>query len=787
MTGVSMYGETGQRESVSRPRVGNLPADLTSFVGRRREVAEIKRLFSASRLVTLTGVGGVGKTRLAVRSAAELQRAFLDGVWMVDLGQLADPALLADTVAATLRISGHSPRPPIAILSDYLEDKRLLLLLDSCEHLLDAGAALAESLLRAAPQLHILATSRQPLGMLGEYALRVPSLTMPETSGPLPPGAALRYESMNLFAERAAAACPGFEVTEQNQVSVAAICHRLDGIPLAIELAAVRLRVLSADQILARLADRYGLLTVGSRSALPRQQTLRATVEWSFDLCSPAERTLWARLSVFTGGFDLDAVEQVCADEELSGQPVLELVASLVDKSILVPEDQGTHVRYRLLETLREYGRERLRELGAESPLRRRHRDYYLRLAERCETEWFGPNQLMWFNVLSGNLPNLRSALDSCLAESDGEAALRIAAALRIHWHASGSLGEGRRWLDRALAQTTDPTPARAKGLWVAGWLALMQGDVAAAEPLLEQGRDLAGRLGDATVLAHVELALAVATMYRGDLPQATAGLTEALARHRVIGDEIGTAIALTQLPLLACLLGDTDRAIAWGEECLAISDARGERWYRAHALWTLSIAEWQRGDRLRATALACDGIRLKLEFKDRLGIARCLEVLAWVAADDRYYRRSARLLGATQAIWQTLGARLSGFGALAEQHDQCCALVREGLGVAAFDAEFDQGLALDLGQAVAYALGEKASVDAPSKRVPASPLTRREREVAELVARGLSNRDIAGKLVISPRTAEAHVEHILTKLGFTSRTQIAAWVSEHRAENSRD
>src|SRR6516225_9643420 len=357
-----------------RHGAGNLPAELTSFVGRRGELAEVRRLLAGSRLVTLTGVGGVGKTRLAVRAAAGLRRAFRDGVWLVQLDQLRDPALVAQAVAGALGLQDRAGYAPAAALAEYLAGRQLLLVLDNCEHLVDAAAKLADLLLRAAAELRVLATSREALTMTGETVLAVPPLPVPEARQPLAAAELGVFPAVRLFAERAAQVVPGFAVTEANVAAVAGICRRVDGLPLAIELAAARLPVLSAEQIEERLSDRLGLLTRGGRARPARQQTLRASIEWSHELCSRAERLLWARCSVFAGGFELDAAEGVCAADRLAAGRVLDLLAALAGKSILTTGHLERVARYRLPEPLREFGQERLRESGEEAALRRRRR-----------------------------------------------------------------------------------------------------------------------------------------------------------------------------------------------------------------------------------------------------------------------------------------------------------------------------------------------------------------------------------------------------------------------------
>ena len=363
-----------------------LPAEFTRFVGRRRELAEVKRLLSGSRLVTLTGIGGVGKTRLALRAAADLSSAFRDGVHLVELADLRDPALLRHTVAGAMGLREQASDRQTSFLVEYLAPRQVLLVLDNCEHLIDGCAALAGELLRGCPQLRILATSGQSLGVSGENVVLVPSLAMPDPDGPPPtPKTLEQYEAVTLFVERACATVPTFAVTEQNCAAVAALCRGLDGIPLALELAAVRLRALSPAEILDRLSSRYVLLTRGDPTAPARQQTLRASMDWSWELCSAQEQSLWSHLAVFTGGFELDAVEGVCSDEHLPPAAVLDVVASLVDKSVLGREECGSHVRYRMLETIRQYGQEKLEEQGELDTCRRRHRDWYAELAARAE------------------------------------------------------------------------------------------------------------------------------------------------------------------------------------------------------------------------------------------------------------------------------------------------------------------------------------------------------------------------------------------------------------------
>lgn len=769
--------------SKSPRHAGNLPAELTGFVGRRREVAGIKRLLSASRLVTLTGVGGAGKTRLALRVAAELKRAFPDGVWLVELAALEDQALLTQTIASTLAVHDRTTRWPIPALAEYLSGKQVLLVLDNCEHLRNACAVLADTVLRAAAGLRILATSRQALGLTGEHIFQVPTMSMPAAGQFPPPDAMSQYEAVGLFLERAVAVQPKFTVTSANLETVVRVCQRLDGLPLAIELTAVWLRALSMEEILEGLDDRYRLLTATSQGVLPRHQTLRALIDWSYDLCSERERTLWAWLSVFSGGFDLPAAEATCAHGEISPEEVLDLLAALVDKSIVIAEEHEGRVRYRLLETIRQYGQQRLREQESEQQVRRRHREFYGNVVQQAWQQWPGPEQRHWLARLLDEHGNIRAALESCLAESgQGEAGLRIAGELWFFWIATGLTSEGRRWLERGLALGGPPSRSRAWALWVAAYLCVLQEDIAAAKPMIAECRRHAEELADADAAAWAVQLSGMAAMTEGDLWRASSYLEEGLRQHRAQGNTVGSLDDSFYLIGVTALLSDLPRAAALCDEAIALCDSRGERWLKSYLLWDRGLVAWQLGDIERAASSGRDALRLAREFNEQWAIAFCLEMLAWTASAAGRHSRSARLLGGADGIWRRVGAPLFGMPPLTRHRDQCLAEVRHALDEAAFDTAFRDGVHLSSDQVIAYALEEPApeSEQTISDDIGVS-LTRREAEVAELVALGLSNKAIAEKLVIARRTAEAHVEHILGKLGFSSRSQIAAWLAEHR------
>jgi len=775
--------------TTSRPR--NLPVDLTSFVGREREVAAVKRLLAASRLLTLTGPGGVGKTRLALRTAGEIHRSFRDGVWFVELAGVPDADLVPPAVAATMGIQGPAENQPLDSIVDFLRGRHVLLVLDNCEHLIDACARLADALLRSCPELHILATSRQPMHVSGEHILAVPPLPAPPADAKGSPSSLLQqHAALRLFVDRAGSVQPEFAIDESNQLAVSEICRRLDGIPLAIELAARRLRALSVNQLHARLDDRYELLTGGNPAALPRQQTLRALIEWSFDLCSAAQQLLWARLSVFGEGFDLDAAETVCSDDALPADEVFEVLAGLVDKSIVTAKPQGEQMRYHQAETLREFGRERLSD-AAESALRRRHRDWCRGLVNQAAAGWFTADQVGLFTRLRREHVNLRAALGFCLSEP-GEVGvgLEMASQLRFYWLMSGTMREGRHWLDSFLARYDARDLVLVEALRVNGHLATLLNANDAAQLLLEKARGVAEELADPSAIAGVTQSLGLAALFRGDADLGAAQLGEALQQHQALGDLAATAYGQVQLALAKVLLGDHDGALELIEDSLQICEPSGEHWTTSLALFALAVEACRRGDQERSTQAALKSIRLRRPLQDRRNIGLNFEALAWAAAASGDGVRAARLFGAAQAVQQSIGTSLTALGHLAALHAVYEPVAREALGEEAFESELEAGLRMDFDEAVDYALGEESAPAEPQAEASEDPaatagLTRREREVAELVGQGMSNKEIAAALVVSKRTAESHVEHILMKLGFTSRAQISAWLAEHRTSTS--
>ncbi|QHE73328.1 protein kinase domain-containing protein [Rhodococcus sp. WAY2] len=781
--------EISERVPVSRSRrrstapstlgaVGRLPLELTSFVGRRHELTEAKNLLTGSRLVTLTGIGGVGKTRLAMRAAASVQREYADGVRLVELGELRDEWSLVDAIAGAVGLWDHSARPLREVLIEFLSPREVLLVLDNCEHVVDAVAELAAHLLRVCPRLRILATSREPLSVGGEAVLRVPPLGVPDPERTPSLRGLPKYDAVTLFAERGAAAVPGFVLTETNAGTVAGICHRVDGLPLPIELAAARLRAMSPEQILARLTDRYALLSRGSRGAPSRQQTLRLCIDWSFELCTAGEQLVWGRLAVFAGTFEHDAAEQVCG-AGLDPDELLDTVTSLVEKSILIREESGSVVRFRMLETLREYGYEKLEQTGEDLILRRRHREWYEALVLDAEAEWISARQLHWIARLKREQPNLREALEFSI-EDDPAAGLRTAAALRWFWSSQGLHNEGRRWLDQLLArQSGPPTLDWVKALYYNSIMVNIQGDLAAGTALVEEARALVAHTSDPVMRAYVDCADGMLGLLSGDFARACSHLETALAAFSERRDTMLEVAALYPLGLAYQLSGLTDRAIEYHERVIAITEMHGEKVYQSHSLWALGIAVWRQGDTDRAVRLLEQTLELTRHVHGPRFAAACLEALAWIACERHDAARAAVLMGAADGLATSVGSAAVIHSTLLAYQKECVQSARQKLGDRAFATAYRKGEQLSFDAAIAYALHEHPPATSAPDSEGSTRLTKRERQVVDLIAEGLTNQAIADRLVISPRTAQGHVEHILAKLGFTSRTQVAAWVAE--------
>jgi predicted ATPase/DNA-binding CsgD family transcriptional regulator len=764
------------RDSAGRS-VGNLPAELTSFVGRRRELKEAKRLLSVARLLTLTGTGGVGKTRLATRLAWESRRAFADGVWLVELAEVRYPRLLPSSVAIALGL--RDTADPVAGLAEFLRDRQLLLVLDNCEHMVDECAALVTTLRAVAGQVRVLVTSRHVLRAEGEHVLWVEPMAVPHevdaSTGERTGQGARSSDAVALFVERAAAVLPGVAFTPRDMAVVRQICARLEGIPLALELAAVRLRVLSVDQLLHRLVDRFALLVTGSRAVRERQRTLEATIDWSYELCTPDEQRLWARLSVFPGGFDLDAARHVGKSDHVSDADVFDVLTGLVDKSVLSGASGG-QAWYRMLETVREYAAGKLAEQGGDQDVRARQVEYYVALARRYRYEGFGPRQLEWVGQLRREHANLRAVLDHCLADPDRTSqALDIAASLWNFWYGGGLVREGYRYLRQGLELCRDHTAVRAQALYAASFLAIQTGEAGAAAEMLAELAGLAEELDDERLRAGHAECTGMATFFAGDLSGGAELLERALAGYRVAGDAL---LVFNTLVLLAAVYFflDDQRGEAAASEALALTERHEARWSRGYALWAVAVHRWRAGRHGEAAALLREAIALRLA--DRTLLAFLIEALTWCHSSAGEHERATRLLGCATAVWRLSGARIGVTSPYQAVDEQCAEQARTALGTGAFDTAFAEGAGFGLDETVGYALEEKPARGVVHASEP-DGLTGREREIATLVARGMSNKEIAGTLVISRRTAETHVQNILVKLGFTARTQIAPWLGE--------
>jgi predicted ATPase/DNA-binding CsgD family transcriptional regulator len=765
-----------------------LPAMQTSFVDRRRETAHIVAVMGQARLVTLTGPPGVGKSRLAVQVAAQRSRAFTDGVWLIELAHLRDPALVAHTVAHAVGMRDTGTGDAAESLARFLINRHLLLILDNCEHLADACARLADLLLRTSASLRMLATSREVLRILGEHLVVVEPLetaaavedSRPGRRDPADPPA------VELFTQRAVGVLPSFVLTEQNRPQVIEVCRRLEGLPLAIELAAARVREVSVEQLHAWLGEQVAALDVGASGGDRRQRDVRRAIEWSYQLCEPAERLLWRRLSVFAGPAGLAAIEHVCGGDGVTGSQVLDLIGCLVDKSILISRQQAGEVSYAMLEMLRGYGLSRLREAGEDARLRAAHAREYRRLAEQAGREWFGPRQAACFGRLRGEHANVRAALDHYLAAGDTESALRLGTALWFHWVFSGRVAEGRLWLQRALAQPGGPTVARAGALWCCSLLASQQGDLADSVRLAESAHAMAVQVDDPLTVARSVARLAIVAYYRQQPESAAALIADATARYTALGQADSPYVVMAQLTLAAALLerGELAAAEELCQQCAATCRAHGDHILLGNTLTLLADRERLGGRLEQAAEHAREGIRLAGVDTPAHTLGQLIDLSANIAADAGAADRAAVLLGAAEKVWRSFGLeRMMHAPRYERRREQSAAGARRVLGGTGYQAAYDRGVGMTLQQVVDFAANTGTARPAARADTSRPALTRRERQIADLVAEGLTNREIASRLTIAPRTAESHVSTVLTKLGMNSRAQIAGWSAQHRTD----
>ncbi len=827
----------------------NLPTRLTSFIGREQEQVEVQRLVAASRLVTLTGAGGCGKTRLALHVAHTVVNSFTDGAWFVELATLREPALVPQFVAQALGLRQAPNQPLLESLLNSVQSKQMLLILDNCEHLRDACAQLTQSLLSAAPHLRILATGREPLAIAGEMIYQVPGLALPsvgaefrvpsgESADPHSPDnrsfslqQLTQFDGIQLFVERARAILIEFTLTSENAIAVVDICRRLDGIPLAIELASARVNVLTVQQIAARLDNRFALLTSGPRTALvPHHHTLHAAIDWSYALLTPEEQTLLQRLAVFEAGCTLDTAEAVCASDGIEREQVLELLSSIVSKSLVVAETlTRTQARYRLLETIRDYALEKLNVSGEAARLRNRHLDLFLARAEEAAPKLHGAYQNLWLNWLESEHDNLRSALAWSLESRRIEAGLRLANALSDFWYMRGFSREGRTWLERLLAQASDEISAivRAKAIVYAGRIAGLLGDWAVAKergqeafdlceaagdeakPVLafalgnlggeawasgdyltadsyfERSNELHREMGDKQSLCLGLLVQAPTAISMGKYASARALLEEGLSLAREIGDSYRAALILDYLGDVARCEQDYGRAQAAYEQSLSSLNEIGAARDTAGVLHNLAHTHLHQGEVERALALFSESMRLQRAQGNPEGIAECLTGFAALATVRGRPADAARLLAATVQLGGRNAAPL--WPAERVEYEHYLSSVRAQLTDKEFEVAQGKGRTLTMEQAMEYALSLPLApaTTAQNAKPQLGGLTARESTVATLITEGRSNREIADELVVSKRTVEKHIANILSKLGFTSRAQIVRWAIEKGLTNT--
>lgn len=756
--------------------VGHLPLEINAMVGRRQETGEIRSLMAAQRLVTLTGPGGIGKTRTALHVARSARRTFPDGAWFVELGSVRDPALLTQVVLETLKVPDSSSRDQRAVLLEFLRGHHLLLVLDNCEHLVTEVAGLVAALLQEVAGVHVLATSRQPLGVPGEATYRIDPLPVPDEEDVASVQDLSAYAAVELFVARARATLGEFEVDASNRQDVVRLCAQLEGLPLALELAASRLRVMTINEMLRRLDDRFGMLKGSSSVAAPRHRTLLAAVAWSHDLCTPAERVLWRRASVFTGTFALTGAEEVCVDDQLPQEDVLDALLGLVDKSIVRTEQRQGRMRFRMLGTLRDFGAERLAEAGETERMRAAHAVWASVRLARAAADWFGPRQADWTTALRIEQANLRSALDFCVTHPEhARLGQQVAGELWFHWVACEYLSEGRLWLERLAAADLTPSPERALALGTTAWVAALQGDVARGREAALECERLAEDLGRHDLVAYGMHNRALSAFFAGAAEDAEELFTAAralYAQHDV--PAAWPLLLLVQYGAIHALLGDVTAAAAVFEEVRVGSEEHGDQWVGSYAAWGRGLCDFHAGDLDAAETALLRSIEMKRPFRDLLGLALALDVLAWTLAAKGRSGPAARLVGAASRLWATFGTDLFGSDYFRARRAQCEETAREALGEAAYDAAVREGAAASLQHTLDGLLEHEPAGPAP--RRTDSILTPREQEVAALVAEGLTNQEIAERLVISQRTAEGHVEHVLRKLDFRSRTQIATW-----------
>jgi predicted ATPase/DNA-binding CsgD family transcriptional regulator len=799
------------------PTESSVPLAVSSFIGREQELAEVSRLLTRARLLTLTGTGGVGKTRLALELARAVVAEGYQHVYVAELAPVADSSLVVHTVAAALGLALHPRQSPTDTILHNLHHRQVLLILDNCEHVLQSCAELAHQILTACADVQILATSRQRLGVGGETVWRVPSMALATENASVQQLSTC--DAVQLFAKRAAALSSSFILSDENAIAIARICRRLEGIPLAIELAAGRINVLSLKEIADRLKDGLRLLTGGSRTAPIRQQTLEATFEWSYRLLAPSERALLLRSSVFVGGWTLEAAEAVCSGGAVRSADVLDVLTGLIDKSFVSAEpSENNSVRYRLLEPLRQFTSERLANEPDVSDVRLRHARWFGALAQTAAEQYHGPKQGGALSRIELEHANIRDALHWLYEYGEIDEADQLAASLWWFW-LRRNLQEGRGWLERlldsavpkrpelrranllmqlaaiawlqgdfgvaqswadeslAIARRHKDAPTTAYALGVAGRLGVVRGDYAAARGYFEESLALAREIGDGWWQSRACEGLATVALQRGDFLTADNVLETAVRIARDIGDDWSLATLLNGLGDVARARGQYERAAELYQESVALHDGLGTE--PAPTLrHNLAYTAMNRGDLPLAAALFGQSLQLYRAYDERRGVAECVIGLAGVAAHTGDRARAAQLLGAAEAMFESLGAQLSPSNRA--DFSRIVAVVREGWTSSEFSARWTAGYLLGAERAVEEALAYDVDQDQHrGSATPEGPLTRREAEVAALIAHGCTNREIAESLVITEGTVERHVANIFRKLGCRSRAQVASWATQ--------
>ncbi len=802
------------------------PVSLTSLVGREYDIQTVSMLLRRSdvRLLTLTGVGGIGKTRLAVRVATELQLDFPDGVCFVSLATISDPEFVLPAIAQMLGLKEGTGQAIKEQLYTYLRTQHMLLVLDNYEQVVTTAPLLAD-LVGHCPQLKILVTSRTVLHIDGEQEYSVVPLAVPNLGSVNASKSVTQYASVALFVERAQACKPEFQVTEDNVSTIAEICVRVDGLPLAIELAATRVKVLSVKQIAARLHNAHRLLLGDNRTALPRQRTLQATMDWSYNLLSEQEQTLFCRLCVFVGSCTLEAIEAICAGGGIEEGQILQVLSHLVDHSLVLMQEQDDVVRYRMLEVIRQFGWEKLKASGEAANLSRCHRNWYLGLAERAEQELVGKHQGEWLDYLEAEHDNLRYALGWSLEQKEGEEAARIGVSLWPFWIIRNHMGEGGKFLALSVAQLHGFTALRAKLLRISGVIMGRNGEHARAMQLLEESLDIWRTVSDKQGTASTLLVLGVGALTIGDYERATVyyeqslpflremkdkheialalnglGLTllyqgkheraselfeESLALCREIGDIRSIAAILANQGMISLEQGDYIQAIELCQESLALRRKLGDKGGSAHVLIILGRVAFFLNKFQKAFTCYRESLALRLESGEKEGIAAALEGIVAICSVQGDTSSAARLLGAAAALREASGVALSPIDR--SFSERSIVSVKARLGEQAFDNAWAEGGAFTLKQALELQEQLNSMMQSPARSTTHAlagypdELTAREVEVLGLVAQGLSDSAVAERLVLSPRTVQGHLRSIYSKLHVNSRSGATRYAIEHQ------